>query len=454
VANNTCQKAKLPSAEAVEKTFQLYRQPTIPPMGDADPSAGMGPATSAAEQISQETPRDSCELGSIEPSLTDAEKKAAVDEFLKLDEQVYTKADELAGEYQALMQRFNDELLPCCDRVQAFLSQRGSMHIPGLPSWTAWRDRLLKNLQKKMKMSPSTFKRRLKEYQDGAPEEITAGETGEEPTDDTGTEGDPAPVVYESPKEQVIKWVVRQREVLSGGDGPMDPDPIRDGERRIDTALQLLDEFQLALDEGLLDPVPQVAWLHSEINKRQQQPKLTVVPLHLRQANELVAKLHRHHNPIHVAKFSIGAVIDDKLVGAAICMRPACRALDDGKTIEVCRMTAESPRDGNEDARNACSFLYAACARIAREMGYAKIATYILEIEPGESLRGAGWTLEKTGCGGTPQGKRTNRPNGHEITPITFMKKQRWAKLLQTQENKKAVSSVPVQVTEDEADLA
>lgn len=454
MANNTCQNAKVPSAEAVERIFQLYRQPTIPPMADAELSAGMGPAASAAEQISQETPRDSCELGSIEPSFTDAEKKAAVDEFLKLDEEAYAKADELAGEYQALMQRFNDELLPCCDRVQEFLSQRGSMHIPGLPSWTAWRDRLLKNLQKKMKMSLSTFKRRLKEYQDGAHEKITAGETGEEPTDDTGTEGDPAPVVYESPKEQAIKWVVRQRKVLSGGDGPMDTDPIRDGERRIDTALQLLDEFQLALDEGLLDPIPQVAWLHSEINKRQQQSKLKVVPLHLRQANELVAKLHRHHHPIQVAKFSIGAVIDDKLVGAAICMRPACRALDDGKTIEVCRMATESPRDGNEDARNACSFLYAACARIAREMGYARIATYILEIEPGESLRGAGWTLEKTGCGGTPQGKRTNRPNGHEITPITFMKKQRWAKLLQTQENKKAVSSVPVQVTEDQADLA
>jgi hypothetical protein len=133
------------------------------------------------------------------------------------------------------------------------------MHIPGLPSWTAWRNALLKNLQKKMKMSLSTFKRRLKEFRDGSPEEITAGEVGEAPHDDTSTDDDPAPVVYDSPKEQVTIWVERQRKVLLGGDGPLDADPIRDGERRVETALQLLDEFQLALDEGLFDPVPQVA---------------------------------------------------------------------------------------------------------------------------------------------------------------------------------------------------
>jgi hypothetical protein len=84
---------------------QPIDQPTLPPEGDADSLADVETATSAAENISQETPPDSCELGSIEPSFTDAEKKAAVGEFMKLDAEVYTKADELAGEYQALMQR-------------------------------------------------------------------------------------------------------------------------------------------------------------------------------------------------------------------------------------------------------------------------------------------------------------------------------------------------------------
>jgi hypothetical protein len=213
---------------------------------------------------------------------------------------------------------------------------------------------------------------------------------------------------------------------------------------------KFLDEFQLALDEGLLDPVPQVARLHEEINKHQQDSKLRVVPLDLKQANELVAKLHRHLKPIQVAKFSIGAVKGSRLIGVAICMRPASRVLDDGKTIEVCRV-ATYDKEHENFVKGACSFLYGACAKVSREMGFEKIQTYILETEPGMSLRGAGWTLEKTKCGGTAQGKRTNRPNGHEVTPVTFMKKQRWARQFG---NKQPVSSVPVQVTEDEANAA
>lgn len=154
-----------------------------------------------------------------------------------------------------------------------------------------------------------------------------------------------------------------------------------------------------------------------------QGGKLKIVPLHLWQSNALVSALHRHHKPIRVHKFSIGATLDGKLVGAAICMRPACRALDDGLTIEVCRLATDG-------TFNACSILYGACARISREMGFKKVQTYLLDSEPGTSLKATGWTLEATGCGGKPQGKRKNRANGHEITPVTFMTKQRFAKLL------------------------
>lgn len=151
--------------------------------------------------------------------------------------------------------------------------------------------------------------------------------------------------------------------------------------------------------------------------------KLKVVPLHLWQANELVEQMHRHHKSIRVAKFSVGASKDGKMVGAAICMRPACHALDDGKTLEVCRLVTDG-------THNACSLLYSTCAKIAKLMGYAKIQTYILDSEPGTSLKATGWVCEKTGCGGTPQGKRSNRPNGHEVTSITYSTKQRWARLL------------------------
>ncbi|MGO9323539.1 MAG: XF1762 family protein [Terracidiphilus sp.] len=156
---------------------------------------------------------------------------------------------------------------------------------------------------------------------------------------------------------------------------------------------------------------------------RTLRKELKIVPLHLWQANELVAQLHRHSKPIRVHKFSIGCSKDGVLCGAAICMRPACRALDDGKTLEVCRLVTDG-------THNACSLLYSTCAKISKLMGFLKIQSYILDSEPGTSLKAAGWTLEKTGCGGTPQGKRTNRPNGHEVTPITFATKQRWAKLL------------------------
>jgi hypothetical protein len=83
-------------------------------------------------------------------------------------------------------------------------------------------------------------------------------------------------------------------------------------------------------------------------------------------------------------------------------------------------------------------------------MGFSRIQTYILDREKGISLKGAGWVLEKRKCGGTPQGLRKNRPNGHEVTPITFVKKQRWASLLHTQ----PVSSVPIEAADDEANVA
>ncbi len=161
----------------------------------------------------------------------------------------------------------------------------------------------------------------------------------------------------------------------------------------------------------------------------QKGGQMKIVPLHLRQANELVAKWHRHHKPIKVAKFGIGAVDDNgELVGAAICMRPATQALDDGKTLEVCRLVTKDADDVRKSS--VCSILYGACARVASEMGYEKIQTYILDEEPGTSLRGAGWKLEKTGCGGTPRATRRGKDVSDIWDATTLKTKQRWAKIL------------------------
>lgn len=92
-------------------------------------------------------------------------------------------------------------------------------------------------------------------------------------------------------------------------------------------------------------------------------------------------------------KFCVGAVDEgDRLLGVAVVGRPVSRCLDNGLTAEVTRLCT----DGH---RNVCSFLYAACARIARCMGYKKIVTYILESENGTSLRASGWNCAGL-CGG------------------------------------------------------
>jgi hypothetical protein len=110
---------------------------------------------------------------------------------------------------------------------------------------------------------------------------------------------------------------------------------------------------------------------------------MEAVPLHLREANEFVRRYHRHSLPAVGCKFALGCEVDGKLVGVAIAGRPVCRRHDDGLTLEVLRVCT----DGTP---NACSFLYARVARIARLVGYRRILTYTLASECGASLRAVG----------------------------------------------------------------
>lgn len=120
---------------------------------------------------------------------------------------------------------------------------------------------------------------------------------------------------------------------------------------------------------------------------------ITAVPLSLKEANEFVDELHRHHDPVYRDKYRVGAMQDGKLVGVVQVGRPVSRVLDDGKTVEVTRLCSDG-------TKNVCSFLYSRAARIAKELGYSKIITYILETESGDSLAASGWTLEEAKCGG------------------------------------------------------
>lgn len=119
---------------------------------------------------------------------------------------------------------------------------------------------------------------------------------------------------------------------------------------------------------------------------------ITGKPITLAEANAFVIQHHRHHDAVVGHKFSIGAYKDGELVGVAIVGRPVSRYLDDGKTLEVTRLCTDG-------TRNACSFLYSACARIAKAFHYKKIITYILESENGASLKASNWHMEKAKCG-------------------------------------------------------
>ena len=111
---------------------------------------------------------------------------------------------------------------------------------------------------------------------------------------------------------------------------------------------------------------------------------LSIRPIILREANAYVAQNHRHNIPTNGHKWSLACYDDDKLCGVAIAGQPIARKLDDGLTIEVRRVCTDG-------TYNACSKLYGACARVAKEMGYRRIITYTLQSEPGTSLTASGW---------------------------------------------------------------
>ena len=158
---------------------------------------------------------------------------------------------------------------------------------------------------------------------------------------------------------------------------------------------------------------------------------IKAVPLSLKEASAFIDELHRHHVPSKGDKFRVGASVGGVLVGVVQVGRPVSRYLDDGETLEVTRLCT----DGTE---NVCSFLYSRAARIAKEMGYRKIITYILDSESGTSLKASGWFLEDDNCGGgswdCPSRRRTLMPDQISMFPqkqkYATNKKQRWAKWL------------------------
>lgn len=142
-----------------------------------------------------------------------------------------------------------------------------------------------------------------------------------------------------------------------------------------------------------------------------------IIPISLKQANEYVTAYHRHHKAVRGCKFCIALKNENEIVGVAICGRPVSRHYDNGTTLEINRLCTNG-------YKNACSRLYGACVRIAKEMGYKKVITYILKSENGASLKASNFICEGESGGKIWTGSRC-RDNG-----VPKEMKQRWVKYL------------------------
>ena len=128
---------------------------------------------------------------------------------------------------------------------------------------------------------------------------------------------------------------------------------------------------------------------------------LMLQPITLKEAYHFIALHHRHHKAPQGAKFAIACNDSEKVVGVIVIGRPVSRHLDDTWTAEVTRCCTDG-------TKNAPSMLYSAAWRAARAMGYKRLITYILDTEPGTSLRASNWRLVGQAGGGS--WNRENRP--------------------------------------------
>lgn len=150
--------------------------------------------------------------------------------------------------------------------------------------------------------------------------------------------------------------------------------------------------------------------------------EMETVPITLSQANEFVSQHHRHHGPLKFHKYSIGAVENNKLVGVVIVNRPVNPRMDTGETLEVARLCTDG-------TKNACSFLYARAADVAKALGYRWIQTYTLADESigsyGGSLKASGWWFLHASKGGSWKNSKNNGDKFCWVKPLKPIEKEK-----------------------------
>lgn len=109
-------------------------------------------------------------------------------------------------------------------------------------------------------------------------------------------------------------------------------------------------------------------------------PDLHLQAITFQEACWFVERHHSHHDP--PVGWTYGVAVNDgqNVVGVAMVGRPVARGFDDGTTLEVTRCCTDG-------TKNVASKLYAACWRVAKNLGYRRLITYTLKREEGTSLR-------------------------------------------------------------------
>lgn len=143
--------------------------------------------------------------------------------------------------------------------------------------------------------------------------------------------------------------------------------------------------------------------------------RMTLTPVTFSDAKAFVDEHHRHNVGPQGHKYSIGLEESGKLIGVVMAGRPIARHNDDGKTLEVTRVCVL------EGYPSACSKLYAAAWRVAKNLGYQRLITYTLASEPGTSLRAAGWKV----IGTTKARKGWDTPSRPRSLPEKYPQEQK-----------------------------
>lgn len=144
---------------------------------------------------------------------------------------------------------------------------------------------------------------------------------------------------------------------------------------------------------------------------------LQLIPIFRDEAFQFIKEHHRHHRPSPGSVFQLAAAMNCVIVGVVIVGRPVSRELQDGFTLEVVRLCTDG-------SKNTCSFLYAAAWRTTKALGYRRLITYILNTEPGTSLKATGWKCLGERGGGSWNCESRPRVDTHPLQlKILFEKK-------------------------------